>query len=79
MPHAVTSDYVKLYYEDVGQGTPILLVLISPICRWFCKIRRNLTAFVNNAGPEKSPLVLAAMVPGNPMEWDSCERFSYFW
>jgi proline iminopeptidase len=26
MPHAVTSDSVKLYYEEVGQGTPILFV-----------------------------------------------------
>ena len=26
MPYAVTSDEVKLYYEEVGQGTPILFV-----------------------------------------------------
>ena len=26
MPHATTSDNVKLYYEEVGQGTPILFV-----------------------------------------------------
>src|SRR5665213_4114071 len=26
MPYAVTSDSVKLYYEEVGQGTPILFV-----------------------------------------------------
>ena len=24
MPYAVTPDDVKLYYEEVGQGTPIL-------------------------------------------------------
>src|SRR5262245_8409540 len=29
------------------------------------EIRRNLTAFVNNAGPEKGLLVLTAIVPGN--------------
>ena len=26
MPYAVTPDDVKLYYEEVGQGTPILFV-----------------------------------------------------
>ena len=26
MPHAVASDGVKLYYEEVGQGTPIVFV-----------------------------------------------------
>ena len=26
MPYAVTSDEVKLYYEEVGQDTPILFV-----------------------------------------------------
>lgn len=26
MPYAITPDNVKLYYEEVGQGTPILLV-----------------------------------------------------
>ena len=26
MPYATTSDNVRLYYEEVGQGTPILFV-----------------------------------------------------
>src|SRR5450759_5333073 len=26
MPYALTSDNVRLYYEEVGQGTPILFV-----------------------------------------------------
>jgi 3-oxoadipate enol-lactonase len=26
MPYAITSDHVRLYYEEVGQGTPILFV-----------------------------------------------------
>ena len=26
MPYAITPDNVKLYYEEVGQGTPILFV-----------------------------------------------------
>ena len=26
MPYAITSDKVRLYYEEVGQGTPILFV-----------------------------------------------------
>ena len=26
MPYAVTPDKVNLYYEEVGQGTPILFV-----------------------------------------------------
>src|SRR5512136_345595 len=26
MPYAITSDKVQLYYEEVGQGTPILFV-----------------------------------------------------
>ncbi|MGB7278409.1 MAG: alpha/beta hydrolase [Pseudolabrys sp.] len=26
MPYATTPDNVKLYYEEVGQGTPILFV-----------------------------------------------------
>ena len=26
MPHATTADGVKLYYEEVGQGTPIVFV-----------------------------------------------------
>jgi proline iminopeptidase len=26
MPYATTPDNVKLYYEEVGQGTPILFI-----------------------------------------------------
>ena len=26
MPHALTPDNVKLYYEEVGQGAPVLFV-----------------------------------------------------
>jgi len=26
MPHAITDDNVKLYYEEVGQGTPIIFI-----------------------------------------------------
>ena len=26
MPYAITADKVRLYYEEVGQGTPILFV-----------------------------------------------------
>ena len=51
----------------------------SPVSAPDCEIRRNLTAFANNTRPEKGLLVLTAMVPGNSVEWDSCERFSYFW
>ena len=26
MPHAITDDNVKLYYEEVGEGTPIIFI-----------------------------------------------------
>ena len=26
MPHALTKDNVKLYYEEAGSGTPILFI-----------------------------------------------------
>jgi len=26
MPHAVTDDGVKLYYEEAGEGTPIIFI-----------------------------------------------------
>jgi hypothetical protein len=42
MPHAKTPDGVKLYYKEVGEGTPILFVqttrtFVRPCC--FCQGR----------------------------------------
>ena len=65
MPYATTPDNVKLYYEEVGQGRRLRYWRGSLVSAADGEIRRNLTAFLNNAGPGKGFLVLTAMVPGN--------------
>ena len=37
MPEITTDDGVDLYYEEVGQGTPI--VFVHEFCRGFSKLR----------------------------------------
>ena len=43
MPYAVASDDVKLYYEEAGEGTPILFIRV---CRRFAHVGAPVQSFL---------------------------------